>query len=440
MKKILILSYYFPPYGGGSVIRIHNFVKYLTKFGFLPIVLTLKEKYYEKTYLNPELLDEYSKEVKIIRTNSFEPKGGEIKDKIYGLKKKTGMDRLLFSIMKYPVDKVLIPDRNILWAPFALLKGIDIINKNKIDLIFATSPPFSTGVIAFLLHKLKAKPYVLDFRDDWIGNKFYGIHNGYLRSGLEKKFEYLLIKKASKVITATKETIDHFKEKYPKINEDKYRFLRNGYDPECFKENNSIDYLKGDLKDQKINFTHTGSLTIKRNPLFFLQAIKEILKENPSLKNRLRISFIGFTHYEHKELIKSLNLSDIVFFFENMSPRKTADFLQSETDVCLIFQRKSEGGNTAIPGKLYEYLACRKPILCMDDNGATTDFLKDIGSKLNANYEDIAKIKHLIEMIIDNFQDIKKDYAWEDDFLNQFSRKKQAEKLAKVFNKLEKTT
>ena len=113
MKKILILSYYFPPYGGGGVIRIHNFVKYLTKFGFLPIVLTLKEKYYEKTYLNPELLDEYSEKVKIIRTDSFEPKGGEIRNKIYGLKEKTDMDRLFFPIMKHSVDKVLIPDRNI---------------------------------------------------------------------------------------------------------------------------------------------------------------------------------------------------------------------------------------------------------------------------------------------------------------------------------------
>lgn len=436
MKKILVLSYYFPPYGGGGSIRIHNFVKYLTKFGFQPIVLTLKERYYEKTYLIPELLNEYSEEVKIIRTSSFEPKGGEIKNKVYGLKKKNVFDRMFFPIIKYSINKVLIPDRNILWAPYALSKGKDIISNNKIDLIFATSPPFSTGIIASSLHKLIAKPYILDYRDDWVGNKLYEIPNGHLWSSLEKRLEYMLVKKASKVITATKESIDLFKHKYPKINEDKYNFLPNGYDPEYFRGNNEIDFFMKNNENQRINFTYTGSLTKERDPSFFLQAVKQVLNEYPIMRDKLRIFFIGFTHYKHKELVKALRLSDIIFLMENVSPRETATFLQEETDVCLLFQRESEGGITAIPGKMYEYLASRKPILCMDENGATTSFLKKIGSKLNANYKDVAKIKHLIEIIIDNFQGIKKSYAWDDDFLKSFSRRNQTECLANVISEV----
>lgn len=437
MKKVLIITSYFPPYGGGGIIRIHNFVKYLTKFRFLPVVLTLKEKYYEKIYLIPELLNEYSNEVKIIRTNSLEPKGGEIKDKIYGLKKKTFMDRLFFSLMKNTVNKVLVPDRTILWAPYALLKGRKFIKNDRVDLIFSTSPPFSSNIIAFLLHKLTGKPFILDYRDDWIGNKFYGRSNEYVRSMLEKKLEYALIKRAAKVITSTKESIELFKEKYPQIDINKYNYIPNGYDPEYFRKISPANFAQEDFqRQQNVNFTYAGSFTINRDPCFFLQAVKEVLGENSNLKGKIKISFLGFTHYKHKKLTETLGLNDIVSFQANLSPRETAKFLQKESDICLLFQRESEGGKTAIPGKLYEYLACRKPILCMDDNGATTEFLTKIGSNLNTDYENIKKIKHLIKTIIKNYQELKRNYTWDNDFLDDFNREKQTEKLAKIFSEV----
>jgi len=437
MKKVLIISSYFPSYGGGGIIRIHNFVKYLPKKGFLPIVLTLKEKYYEKIYFTPELLNEYSKEVKIIRTDSFEPKGGEIKDKIYGLKKKTFVDRLFFSLMKNTVNKVLIPDRAILWTPYALLKGRKIIKNDRVDLIFSTSPPFSSNIIAFLLHKLSGKPFILDYRDDWVGNKFYGGANGRFRFSLEQRLEYMLIKNAAKVITSTKESIELFKSKYPKFDTNKYIHLPNGYDPEYFKESySSNSFNEAPQKQRRINFVYTGSLTIKRDPRFFLKAVNEILTEDPNLKDRIRIYFIGFTHYKHKELVDTLGLIDIVSFIENLPPRKLSEFLQKETDVCLIFQRETEGGKSAIPGKIYEYLASKKPILCMDNNGATTALLKKIGCNLNSHYEDIEKIKHLIKTIIKNYQELKRNYAWDNDFLDDFNREKQTEKLAKIFSEV----
>jgi len=437
MKKILIVSYYFPPYGGGASIRIHNFVKYLPKFGFLPIVLTLKEEYYEKTYFICELLSEYSKEVKIIRTDSFEPKGGELKDKIYGLKKKALGDRLFLSLMKNTVNKVLIPDRTILWTPYALLKRGEIFRNDGVDLIFSTSPPFSSNIIAYLLHRLTGKPFILDYRDDWVGNKFYEKSGEHLCSSLEKRLEYMLIRSAAKVITSTCESIDLFKDKYPKIDNNKYQCISNGYDPEYFKKVYSGNSFKKNSQDHpKINFAYTGSLTIKRNPCFFLRAVKELLKENPSLRGRIRVSFIGFAHHKHKELIETLGLDNIVSFQENVSPKEVGKFLREESDVCLLFQRESEGGRTAIPGKLYEYLASEKPILCMDDNGATTRFLTRIGSELNADYKDIRKIKQLIKTAVRNYQELKRSYVWDRELLRKFDREKQTEKLTQIFNEI----
>jgi len=125
-------------------------------------------------------------------------------------------------------------------------------------------------------------------------------------------------------------------------------------------------------------------------------------------------------------------LDNIVSFQESVSPREVAEFLQKESYVCLLFQRKSEGGKTAILGKLYEYLASKNPILCMDDNGATTRFLTRIGSELNADYEDIRKIKQLIKTIVQNYQELKRSYVWDIEFLENFNREKQTEKLTQI--------
>ena len=435
MKKVLVISYYFPPYSGGSVMRIHNFVKYLPSFNFYPLVLTLDENYYEKLYYNPSLLNEYSKIVKIFRTKSLEFKSGNIKDKVYGLKKKNILDRFFLSIIKKIVSNTLIPDYHILWLPYALLKGHRIIRRNSVDLIFSTSPPFSSNIIACLLSRLSGKPFVVEYRDDWIGNEFYNV--GKTKNALEKKIEMLIIKSAAKVITATYNSIELFRGKYPNIDSNKYFCIPNGFDPEYF--DNFL--VKGLLKyrihdDQKFVFTYVGSLTIKRDPRFFLYSIKEIIEEDPTIKQRLGFVFIGFCHYKHKELVKRLGLEKIVSFISQLSPSETAKFLQEKTDVCLLFQRRSEGGKTAIPGKLYEYLASRKPILCMDDNGATTKFLKSLGLDFNADYEDFKKIKTLIKEIINNYQEIANKYILDLKFIDNFNRKKQSGVLAKIFDKI----
>jgi glycosyltransferase involved in cell wall biosynthesis len=429
MKNILFISYYFPPYSGGSIIRVHNFVKYLPQFNFCPVVLTVDENYYEKIYYDYSLLNEYPKFIKIFRTKSLEPRGGSIKDKVYGLKENNKFDKFIISVFKKIVSNLFIPDYHILWFPYALIRGYKIIKKNDISLIFSTSPPFSSNIIAYFLSRLSGMPLVVDYRDDWVGNEFYS--NGRIKSVIAKRLEMAIVKSTAKVVSTTYSSIELFRVKYPGIDRSKYLCVPNGFDPEYFN-----DYLNKDLSEYRINhkkkivFTYSGSITIKRDPAFFLRSIKEIITENPKIKDCMQVVFIGFCHQKHKELVKKLSLEEIVTFKNQLSPRGTAKFLQEETDVCLLFQRKSEGAATAIPGKLYEYLASKKPIFCMDDNGATTKFLVSLGSNLNARYEDVRMIKMLINIIINNYQEVAKRYIWDLEFLNKFNRRKQSETLA----------
>ena len=431
MKKILIITYYFPPYNGGGMIRVHNFVKHLPKLGFLPLVLTVKDKYYENAY-TPQLLDEYPKEVKIFRTNSLDLKGmGRIRQEICGISKKSFFDRIILSLVRNKITRKLSRDRALLWTPYAVSTGMRIFKENGFDLIFSTCPPFGNNIIAHLLHKLTKRPFVLDYRDSWVGNELCCPRSCFLQFMIEKRIEHTLIQIADKVLTTTPELMSSFKEKYSDISANKCECLLNGYDPEYFRENHEKKNLS-----HKIHFVYTGSLAKIRNPKFFLFALKKLLKEDIHLKDKVEVTFIGFTHYMHKELVNSLGLKENVSFIENLHPRETVRFLREKADVCVLFQRSVAGGKTAIPGKIYEYLASRKPILCMDDRGATSKFLARIGSNLNTDYEDIEKIKHLIKVIVNNYQKIKNSYIWDKGFLKDFDRERQTEKLAQIFNKI----
>ena len=429
-KTVLVVTYYFPPSGGGGINRIHNFVKYLSRFGFCPLVLTVRDKYYENTYTPTGLLDEYPKEVRIYRTNSFETGGtGSFKRKIYGVKAKSAVDKIFFSVIHNEITRKLSRDRALLWLPYAVLRGVKIFRKKGFDIIFSTSPPFGNNIIAYLVHKITKKPFILDYRDEWVGNEFYCPKSNHLQFAIEKRLEHILLKEASKVVSVTQESISLFREKYPDIEDNKYEYLPNGYDPEYFKE----DY-KGRRDSDKIHFVYTGSLTERRNPEFFLTAVRELVEENNFLKDKIKIIFIGFTHYKYKELVDSLGLKENVSFMENQSPKGVARFLQEKTDVCLLFQRGTEGGKTAIPGKLYESMASKKPILCMDDNGATTKFLKKLGvnQDLICDYKDIEKIKNAVCRLMSDYNEIASKFLWKENMLSKFNRIRHTEILSEV--------
>ncbi len=434
MKKVLVLSPYFPPYGGGGIIRIHNFVKYLPEKGYNPIVLALEPQYYENLYAISDLEREYDDSVKVFRTPSLEPVAREIKEKACGVKEKSYRDKILLSILKQVANNFLIPDRMILWTPYAIKKGMEIIRAENIELIFSTSPPFATHLAACILSKLSRLRYLVDYRDDWVGNSYYGTSYTAVRRGIEKWMERLILKDASGVVTVTEESLELFRQKYPDLDTGKIRLIPNGFDPDYFYSGNSG--TAAGRNGGRINFVHTGSLTSKRDPVYFLTALRDLLREEPGYANRIKVSFLGFVHHKHQEMIKQLGLNGAYYQRHNLKPGEIASFIKDEADICLVFQRRSEGGSTAIPGKVYEYLASRKPILCMDDNGATTKLLSNIGSNLNVAYDDVKGIKIQLKTIIEDYDRIAEKFNWETCLLQKYDRRDHTGQLAEIFNEV----
>ena len=172
MKKVLIITYYWPPAGGPGVQRVLKFAKYLPQFGWEPVILTVENGNFPA--VDEGLLGEVPDNLKVYKTKTLEPFA--IYNKLQGKDKTSAVDT--FTITKSGKsfkDKLgnairsyfFIPDARKGWKPFAVKAGLDIIKKEKIDLIFSSSPPHSLQLIAKDLAKKTQLPSVADFRDPW---------------------------------------------------------------------------------------------------------------------------------------------------------------------------------------------------------------------------------------------------------------------------------
>ena len=184
MKKVLIITYYWPPSGGPSVQRVLKFAKYLPIFGWEPIILTLVNQEFPEIDLS--LKSDLKTELKVYRTKTIEP---------FSLYKKFLKKEKLEKIPTFVLNdseskskkekfanwvrtNIFIPDARMGWYPFGVRKGIEIVKKEKIDLIFSSSPPHSLQLIAKTISKKTHSKWVADFRDPWI--------NAFWQSGSKK--------------------------------------------------------------------------------------------------------------------------------------------------------------------------------------------------------------------------------------------------------------
>lgn len=234
-KKVLIITYYWPPAGGPGVQRVINFVKHLPKNGWEPIVLTVKDGEYPAVDDSLNLL--LSKKLKVVTTKSLEP--FNLYKRLIGKKKDHKIDtyilnqkktRLSQRIMKWIRLNIFIPDARIGWYPYAVRKGKKIINEERIDLIYTCSPPHSLQLIGKRLSKYTKIPWVADFRDPWTSLVAYqGQDRSILTMKIDTKLEGSVLQQADHLIVTCKGLKQEFI-KANNIPEDKISVITNGYE------------------------------------------------------------------------------------------------------------------------------------------------------------------------------------------------------------------
>ncbi len=434
MKKVLIIAYDFPPRGGGGVIRVTKFVKYLPLYGWQPYVITVKNK---NPLLNDEkLAEEIPSCAKVFRLSNLVPDLflKKYRSTILAAKLSSSVGKSDQNLAKKTIKKLyslieqalIIPDNKISWIPLAIFKGYHLIKKEKIDVIFSTSPPHSTQIIGFVLKKLTNKPLCEDYRDEWVGNPYFTPKFKF-RMRIEQFLESLFIKNSDCIIVNTNNSKQNFLKRYQnKIKKDFFT-ITNGFDPNDFINIESIE-----RKKDKFILSYIGSISIKRKPTIFFSALSKLVLEKPSLKNKITVNFVGPFYNAHREQIKQFQLTSVVQIIGNLAHSESINYM-ANSDALLLLLFPDEATEGIVPGKTYEYLNANKPILALVPNGATADLISEDNLSEVVNPLDELLVKDAIWRLYSNRHKKRNLHR----SINKFNRKFLSSELA---NKLDLIT
>jgi len=427
MKKVLIISYYFPPVGGAGVQRVLKFVKYLPQLGWEPIVLTVKNIQYP--VYDPSLLEEIPKETKIFRSGSFDPlRVICLLKKPFGKNKNYSTGFKKTSPFKSRLSKfIFIPDNKIGWLFFAIIKGLRVAKKNKIDLIFSTSPPPSAHLAGLFLKKFLKVPLVVDFRDSW-ETSLEEKTPTFLHGWLQKKIERMILNNASAVVTVNEQIQTLLQNRHPEVLST--AVISNGYDEDDF---------TGSDEEKTEHFTigYLGTFNRINDPNPFLQALSELSQEITEFKNQVKFVQMGmFLDFNLPELVKKFGLENMVELRGYLTHKESLKQLSSASALLLI-TTDSPGAEVLTTGKIFEYFRAGKPILgILPPSGAAASLIKETKAGMIVSPKNISGIKQILKDYFRKWDNGELKVELDKEKLQQFERRYLTGKLAEVFNRV----
>ncbi|HEX9981116.1 MAG TPA: glycosyltransferase family 4 protein [Flavobacterium sp.] len=396
MKKVLIITYYWPPAGGPGVQRWLKFVKYLPENGILPIIYIPENPAYP--IIDEDLQKEVPEDVIIIRKPILEPYGlASIFSKrklskmssgiIPSEKKQTFLDKTALWIR----GNLFIPDARILWVRPSVKFLREYLQQNNIDTVITTGPPHSLHLIGLRLKEQIQVKWIADFRDPWTT---IGYHKK-LRLSLsaEKKhqaMERAVLNAADRIIVTSKST----KAEFEKLTSQPVDIVTNGYD---------IEVNEKPASDSRFSVAHIGSFLSGRNPEILWQALSELLIEMPGFADKFELKLIGTTGGEIIDAIERYKLEEYTTNIGYVS-HKEAVFHQRNSQVLLLVEIDSAETVSIIPGKLFEYMASGRPVVAIGPEGSDfADIISDTGIGIFANYREKEKVKNALKDYFINY-------------------------------------
>lgn len=429
MKKVLIISYYWPPSGGSGVQRWLKHVKYLRDYSWEPIVFTADNA--EPPVFDASLQKEVPEGVEILKVPIWEPY--DFYKKFTGKKKSDRIGPGLMSSGGGVMSKIsvfirgnfFIPDARMFWIKPSVRFLRKYLSENHVDAIISTGPPHTTHMIAMQVKDKVNIPWIADFRDPWTKIDFYQkLKLTKWADRKHHKLESQVLHKSDKVVTVSWNWAKDFKE----VDKDKVHVITNGFDQEDF---NNINCELS----TKFNIAHCGAMNEDRNPVALWRALDEICQSNPLFKELLSIDIVGSCDEKIIQSIKENNLLDNLKLVPHVSHKEVINIMAS-SQILLLAINRTPNSYGIIPGKLYEYIASRRPVLAI---GPTDADSSKVIQKTNAgkiyDFEDAEGIQSFLENAFDQFQQEKLKVDSSVD-IQKFSRKNLAGDFANLLNSL----
>jgi glycosyltransferase involved in cell wall biosynthesis len=423
LKKVLIITYYWPPSGGSGVQRWVKFTKYLRQFGWEPIIYTVENGEYPEIDLS--LQKDIPEDIQVVKGKIIEP--FRIYKKFVGKKKE---ERLKVGVITESKkgswkDKIalwirsnlFIPDARMLWIYPSVNKLKKFLSENPVDLIVSTGPPHSNHLIAYYLKKALGTKWIADFRDPW--TEIYYFNDLSLTNWAKKihlNLEKRVLLNADRVVVVG----NGMRQNFLKKGVDSV-VITNGYDEEDFSE--QVD------KDQIFSIVHTGTIVHTNNHQVVWEAIGE-LYENEKFEN-FELKLIGKVDPQLVSAAQTFSFKDKVKI-SSYIPHSEIVKVQKAAHLLILLL---EPTTPVVTGKVFEYLGSRSNILAIGSktmNHEIYDIFKNLKNSLFCEMDEKEKIKSFI------LKSYSGDLGQEpkESNLNQYTRKTLTRKMVDIFNSL----
>ncbi len=386
--KLLLVTLYFPPAGGGGVQRPLKFASHLPALGIETHVLAPDDPKWVHTDAELPL----PTQAWVHRARYVGPRGRRIADELHG---HTGLDLVLRRASTIG-RRALVPDENVTWNATAIPKAISIVKSEGIDVVLTTSPPGSIHLIGAAVKKATGVAWVADLRDSLVlhphrSNEGAG---AYVKEKTRAGVAWLVARQADAIVAAAEAIAEETRAIEPR---GRVVTIANGCDFDDFA---GLEYRRTD----RFRLTHAGSFFGKRDPRPFLQALAD------SGLQDVTVRFVGDFRPGDREFMESLGLSDRVELIEYV-PRRESLRLQRDSDALLLLIPDAGGrGRGILSGKVFEYLAAERPVLdVVPPDGAAAALIRDTGAGVVAAPHDVAGIRGALLDLHTRWRDGKLD-------------------------------
>ncbi len=410
-RRVLIVTYFFPPIGGTAVLRMVKFAKYLPEYGWHADILTSLGGRYVAG--DEGLLRELPEGTRIYRTRGLETRrlmdrvrgGARAVRRIAPRRRPESVDPAGVSIDGDEVRReraprpglALLPDDFVGWIPAAVRMGLRAIRERRPRAILSTSSPYTSHFVGKRLHEKTGLPWIADFRDPW----FFAEPGAPLtrRQRFDFRFEKKILAAADRVVN-TSDPWGGFQKRRHGYAEDDPKFITipNGYD-----EDDIIRIARRE-NPQRIRIAYLGTLRDHRSPREFLIALRRVKDRRPELCRNLGVEFVGGMFDPpgvppNSELVRRLGLEEMIEVRGYVPHGELAGVLEGLSALLLIIGNypMSEG---TFSGKIFEYLGSGLPVFAVVPEGVAKDLIEETGAGETAPYGDARGIADSLERFL----------------------------------------
>jgi glycosyltransferase involved in cell wall biosynthesis len=425
LKKVLLLTYYWPPSGGSSVQRWLKMLKYFPEMGIEPFVITVDPALASYPLKDESLEQDIHPGISIFKTptrefyNAYKKLTGKKEIPYAGFinEQKADWKQIVSRIIR---SHFFIPDPRRGWNRFVYKKAVELIKHNDIKTVITATPPHSTQLVGLMLKKKFNLNWIADLQDPWTDIYYYRqLFHSPISAAIDARYERRVLENADYIITVSDSIRDIFQLKSRKINPDKIIVVPNGYDEDDFRE-------KAQTGTEPFTISYVGTLNEDYYPLdSFLQAVEGIAATN----RKILLRFVGKVSPPAMQKIRSTK-GIPAEFIDYVPHEESVKYLQKTNALLLIIPRMDQNEGI-LTGKLFEYLGSGKKIIGIGPSqGDAAKIIRDCGSGNMFDYEKSEEIKKYLDGIIEDANKKPFQPNWQQ--ITQYSRRSQANMIAQL--------